>query len=139
MTINILFLCVHNAGRSQMAAGFVRATNRSDLKVWSGGSKPRAEVNPVVVAAMAERGIDISSQQPQRWTSADLDAADVVITMGCGDSCPIIRGKRYEDWGVADPAGHSLEVVRGIRDDIERRVLGLIASLATSESDSDHE
>ena len=122
-----------------MAAGFVKSLGRSDIVVWSGGSEPRETINPVAVAAMTERGIDIASQRPQRWTNADITAADIIVTMGCGDSCPVIRGKRYEDWVVADPAGHSLEVVRGIRDDIERRVLELVASLATNESCFDRE
>lgn len=133
MTVNVLFVCIHNAGRSQMAAGFVRSLGRSDIVVWSGGSDPREIVNPTAVAAMMERGIDISSQRPQRWTDTKFTAADIVVTMGCGDTCPVVPGKRYEDWTVTDPAGKSLDEVRDIRDQIERRVMDLVASIATNE------
>jgi len=126
---HILFLCVHNAGRSQMAAGFVRALNRPDIHVWSGGSEPRESLNSAAVTAMAELGIDISRQIPQRWDASDLDQADVIITMGCGDTCPIIAGKRYEDWQLRDPAGQPLEFVRTVRDDIKALVDELIETL----------
>lgn len=129
MAINILFLCVHNAGRSQMAAGFVRALNRPDIHVWSGGSEPRESINSAAVIAMAELGIDISQQNPQPWTTGDLDQADVIITMGCGDTCPVIAGKRYEDWQLRDPAGQPLEFVRAVRDDIKTLVDVLIETL----------
>jgi arsenate reductase len=137
--INILFLCVHNAGRSQMAAGFVRALNRPDIRVWSGGSAPRDSLNPVAVAAMAECGINISAQQPRTWDHADVTEADIIITMGCGDSCPILPGKRYEDWKLPDPAGQALPVVREIRDEIHRRVIDLLQRLPTNQCDFDHE
>ncbi len=129
MATNILFLCVHNAGRSQMAAGFVRALNRPDIHVWSGGSEPRESLNSAAVTAMAELGIDISRQIPQRWDASDLDQADVIITMGCGDTCPVIAGKRYEDWQLPDPAGQSLEFVRTVRDAIKTLVDVLIETL----------
>lgn len=129
MATHILFLCVHNAGRSQMAAGFVRALNRPDIHVWSGGSEPRESLNSAAVTAMAELGIDISRQIPQRWDASDLDQADVIITMGCGDTCPIIAGKRYEDWQLRDPAGQPLEFVRTVRDDIKALVDELIETL----------
>ncbi|MGN7781704.1 phosphotyrosine protein phosphatase [Mycolicibacterium sp. 22603] len=125
----VLFLCTHNAGRSQMAMGFFRhlAENRAD--VYSGGSEPAAAVNPAAVAAMAEKNIDISGQQPQRWTHDIVEAVDVVVSMGCGDECPYIPGKRYENWELADPAGQDIDAVRPIRDDIERRVRGLLDEL----------
>ena len=129
MPTNILFLCVHNAGRSQMAAGFVRSLNRPDIHVWSGGSEPRESINTAAVTAMAELGIDISRQIPQRWDASDLDQADVIITMGCGDTCPIVAGKRYEDWQLPDPAGQPLEFVRAVRDEIKTLVDVLIETL----------
>jgi arsenate reductase (thioredoxin) len=125
----VLFLCTHNAGRSQMALGFFEALTGEAAVAWSGGSTPGREVNPVAVAAMAERGIDIAHEFPKPWTDETVRAADVVITMGCGDACPIFPGKRYENWEVADPAGQDLDTVRGIRDDLERRVRTLISSL----------
>ncbi len=125
----VLFLCTHNAGRSQMALGFFQALTGDKAVAWSGGSEPGIEVNPAAIAAMAERGIDISGEFPKPWTDETVRAADVVITMGCGDACPIFPGKRYEDWNVADPAGQSVEDVRPIRDEVERRVRGLMASL----------
>ncbi len=118
-----------------MAAGFVQSLGRSDIVVWSGGSEPRETINQVAVAAMTERGIDIASQRPQRWTNADITAADIIVTMGCGDTCPVVPGKRYEDWTVTDPAGKSLDEVRDIRDQIERQVMDLVASIATNEFD----
>ncbi|MEA1903149.1 MAG: arsenate reductase ArsC [Actinomycetota bacterium] len=125
----VLFLCVHNAGRSQMAAGFMRALAARTVEVYSGGSEPADSINQVAVAAMAERGIDISAEQPERWTDDGVRAADVVVTMGCGDECPYFPGKRYLDWELADPAGLSIEEVRPIRDEIEARVMDLIETL----------
>jgi arsenate reductase len=129
MTIHVLFLCVHNAGRSQMAAGFLRSANRPDITVWSGGSAPGAAVNTAAITAMRELGIEISTQTPRKWTDTDVHQADVVITMGCGDSCPVVPGKRYEDWNLEDPAGKPIEVVRRVRDEIKRHVELLVASL----------
>jgi len=125
----ILFLCVHNAGRSQMAAGFARHLGGDGVAVFSGGSEPADAVNPVAVAAMAERGIDIGAEQPRRWTDDGVRAADVVVTMGCGDTCPYYPGLRYLDWELDDPAGRPIEEVRPIRDEIERRVRALLAEL----------
>lgn len=125
----VLFVCVHNAGRSQMAAGYLRALAGDRVRVLSGGSEPAAGINPVAVAAMAEEGIDISGAVPSILETADVKAADVVITMGCGDACPVFPGRRYEDWQLDDPAGRSLDDVRVIRDDIRSRVEGLLASL----------
>jgi arsenate reductase (thioredoxin) len=130
----ILFLCVHNAGRSQMAAAFARGLGAGRVAVFSGGSEPAASLNPAVVAAMAERGIDISAEVPRRWVDDDIRAADVVVTMGCGDECPFVPGRRYEDWELRDPAGQPLEVVREIRDDIEGRVRVLVDELVTRPS-----
>ncbi|GAA0237041.1 arsenate reductase ArsC [Cryptosporangium japonicum] len=126
----VLFLCVHNAGRSQMAMGFFTDLAGDAAVAWSGGSEPGIQVNPAAVAAMAERGIDISSEFPKPWTDETVRAADVVITMGCGDACPIFPGKRYEEWVLDDPAGEDLTAVRPIRDEIERRVRALLAELA---------
>jgi arsenate reductase (thioredoxin) len=125
----VLFVCVHNAGRSQMAAGWLRSLAGDRVAVYSGGSEPAAEVNPVAVQAMAEVGIDIAGEQPQHWTAELIGAADLVITMGCGDACPIFPGKRYEDWELDDPAGLDIAAVRPIRDDIRRRVEALLRSL----------
>ena len=124
----VLFVCVHNAGRSQMAAGFLRAL-ASHVEVLSAGSLPAEQINPVAVEAMAEVGIDIATAQPTALADADVVSADIVITMGCGDACPFYPGTRYEDWVLADPAGQDIEAVRSIRDDIQRRVQGLIATL----------
>lgn len=126
---SVLFLCTHNAGRSQMALAWFAHLAGQRALAWSGGSAPADAVNEAAVAAMAERGIDISSQVPTRWTAAQSAAADVVVTMGCGDSCPLVPGKSYEDWDVPDPAGMSLVEVRPIRDELERRVRELIARL----------
>lgn len=131
-TPTVLFVCVHNAGRSAMAAGFVRALSDGGIRVLSAGSEPADSVNRVAVDVMAERGIDIATHQPQLLDREDVRASDVVITMGCGDSCPIFPGKRYEDWELADPAGQSIEVVRDIRDDIEKRVRALVTELGVS-------
>ena len=123
----VLFLCVHNAGRSQMAAGFMRQF--SDIAVFSGGSEPASSLNPAAVEAMHEKGIDVSQYVPQRWTMELLESVDVVVTMGCGDECPFILGKKYIDWPLTDPAGQGLEMVRGVRDEIEQKVKLLAAEL----------
>jgi protein-tyrosine-phosphatase len=128
----VLFLCVHNAGRSQMALGFFQHLAGDQAVAWSGGSEPGTAVNPAAIAVMAERGIDISMEYPKPWTGDVVRAADVVITMGCGDSCPIFPGKRYEDWVLDDPAGQDVDAVRPIRDEIERRVRTLIDQLGIS-------
>ena len=125
----VLFLCVHNAGRSQMAMGFFTALAGDRAVAWSGGSEPGIEVNPAAIAAMAERGIDISGEFPKPWTDETVRAADVVITMGCGDACPVFPGKRYEDWAIHDPAGRDLAEVRRIRDELDQRVQTLISEL----------
>jgi arsenate reductase (thioredoxin) len=126
----VLFLCTHNAGRSQMALGFFQHLAGDRALAWSGGSTPGNEVNPAAVAAMAERGINIAGEYPKPWTDEVVRAADVVITMGCGDACPIFPGKRYEDWTLDDPAGMPVEQVRLIRDEIERNVRRLLDELA---------
>lgn len=125
----VLFLCVHNAGRSQMALGFFTKYAGDAAVAWSGGSEPGDEVNRSAVAAMAERGIDIAQEFPKPWTDEIVQAADVVVTMGCGDACPYFPGKRYEDWELDDPAGLDVASVRPIRDEIERRVLALLDDL----------
>ena len=125
----VLFLCVHNAGRSQMAMGFFQHLAGDQAVAWSGGSEPGHEINPSAIGAMAERGIDISREFPKPWTDEIVQAADVVITMGCGDACPVFPGKRYLDWQLDDPAGKSVEDVRPVRDEIERRVRGLLDEL----------
>ena len=128
-TTMVVFLCVHNAGRSQMAAGWAAHLGGDAVEVFSGGSDPASEVNHAAVEAMAEIGVDIRSQFPKPWTDEVVRAADVIITMGCGDACPIFPGKRYEDWPVPDPAGHGLDSVRPIRDEIEERVRALLSEL----------
>ena len=128
-TPTILFVCVHNAGRSQMAAGFVRAIAGDRIEVRSAGSIPAEQINPVAIEAIAELGIDIAAEQPKLLTTEAVQASDVVITMGCGDTCPIFPGKRYEDWELDDPAGQGIEAVRPIRDDIRARVLQLVSEL----------
>ena len=128
----VLFLCVHNAGRSQMALGFFQQLAGDRAVAWSGGSEPGREVNPAAIAAMAERGINISGEYPKPWTDEVVRAADVVITMGCGDACPVFPGTRYEDWTLDDPAGQDVEAVRPIRDEIERRVRVLLDQLGVS-------
>jgi arsenate reductase (thioredoxin) len=128
----VLFLCVHNAGRSQMAAAWLRHLAGDRVEVFSGGSNPGLEINPMATAAMAEVGIDISSEHPQPWTDEMARTADVIVTMGCGDVCPVYPGKRYEDWELTDPAGQPLDVVRRVRDDIRGRVEALIVSLASA-------
>jgi len=128
-TPSVLFVCVHNAGRSQMAAGFTEALGGGRVRVRSGGSEPGTAVNPTAVAAMAEVGIDIAGRQPRAMQVDDVRASAVVITMGCGDACPVFPGTRYEDWELTDPAGLPLEQVRPIRDEIESRVRALLADL----------
>ena len=129
MNPSVLFLCVHNAGRSQMAAGWLHHLAGDRVHVYSGGSEPASEINAAAIAAMAEVGIDISAEFPKPWTDEIVRAADVVITMGCGDACPVFPGHRYLDWPVDDPAGLDLPAVRPIRDDIRQRVEQLITSL----------
>lgn len=126
---SVLFVCVHNAGRSQMAAAYLRELSAGAVEVRSAGSAPADSVNPAVVEAMAEEGIDITSQQPKILTTQAVEVSDVVITMGCGDACPIFPGKRYEDWKLDDPAGQGVDAVRPIRDDIKGRVTELLAEL----------
>jgi arsenate reductase len=125
----VLFLCVHNAGRSQMALGWFNHLAGDRAVAWSGGSEPGSEVNPAAIAAMKEIGIDISAEFPKPWTDEIVHAADVVVTMGCGDACPLFPGKRYEDWELEDPAGQGIEVVRPIRDEIGARVRALLEEL----------
>jgi arsenate reductase (thioredoxin) len=129
---SVLFLCVHNAGRSQMAAGWMRHLAGDGVDVYSGGSEPAESVNKAAVAAMAEVGVDISEELPQPWSDEIVRAADVVVTMGCGDACPVYPGKRYVDWELDDPAGKAVEDVRPIRDDIEQRVRGLMAEIGVT-------
>jgi arsenate reductase (thioredoxin) len=133
-TPSVLFLCVHNAGRSQMAAGWLHHLAGDRVTVYSGGSEPASEINPIAMAAMDEVGIDISNNSPKPWTDEIVRAADVVVTMGCGDACPILPGKRYEDWELADPAGQPLAAVRPIRDEIRRRVEDLMERLQLREA-----
>nr|WP_206687318.1 arsenate reductase ArsC [Microbacterium yannicii] len=125
----VLFVCVHNAGRSQMAAGYLRALAGDDVEVLSAGSAPKDAINPVAIAAMAEEGIDIAGNTPKVLTVDAVRESDVVITMGCGDACPIFPGKRYEDWKLDDPAGQGIEAVRPIRDAIRARVVTLLSEL----------
>ncbi len=133
-TPEVLFVCVHNAGRSQMAAGFVRKLAGDRIRVRTAGSEPADEINPVAAEAMREVGVDLSDELPKRLTNDSVRAADVVITMGCGDACPIYPGKRYEDWELEDPAGKDLATVRQIRDEIEARVQALLDELLTTRS-----
>lgn len=128
----VLFVCVHNAGRSQMAAGFLRRLAGGRVDVFSAGSEPAEGVNPVAVEAMAEVGIDIAGFRPEVLTTDAVRTSDVVVTMGCGDACPVFPGKRYEDWDLPDPAGRPLGEVRPVRDEIERRVRALVAELLPS-------
>ncbi|MEU5694779.1 arsenate reductase ArsC [Actinosynnema sp. NPDC020468] len=129
MTPEVLFVCVHNAGRSQMAAALLRHYALGRVAVRSAGSEPAGQVNPVAARAMTELGLDITEQVPVRLSTEDVEAAEVVITMGCGDTCPVFPGKRYLDWDLADPAGRDLAAVREIRDDVDRRVRALLAEL----------
>ena len=126
----VLFVCVHNAGRSQMAAGFLQHLAGDRVTVLSAGSEPADQINPVAVEAMAEEGIDIAGNQPKVLSTEAVQDSDVVITMGCGDTCPFFPGKRYEDWVLDDPAGQGIEAVRPIRDDIRARVEALVAEIA---------
>ncbi len=125
----VLFVCVHNAGRSQMAAGFMEKLGGGKIEVLSAGSAPKDSINPVAVEAMAEKGIDIANRKPKILSTEAVQASDVVITMGCGDTCPFFPGKRYEDWVLDDPAGKPIEKVRVIRDEIEKRVQSLVTEL----------
>ncbi len=128
-TPRVLFVCIHNAGRSQMAAGYMTALSGGAVEVRSGGSEPGTQINSTAIAVMAEEGIDIGHAVPQLMTTEQVQDSDVVITMGCGDVCPIFPGKRYEDWDLVDPAGKGPDEVRPIRDDIRRRVEALLAEL----------
>jgi protein-tyrosine-phosphatase len=128
----VLFLCTHNAGRSQMALGFFNRMAGDRAVGYSGGSEPADQINPAAVAAMAEKRIDIAGEQPKRWTDEMVEAADVVVTMGCGDTCPFIPGRRYEDWTLPDPAGQPVDAVRPVRDEIEARVRELLVSLGVT-------
>jgi arsenate reductase len=129
MAPGVLFLCVHNAGRSQMAAGWTRHLGGDRVVVWSGGSEPTDQINPDAVAAMAEVGVDITAEFPKPWTDEIVRAADVVVTMGCGDACPLFPGKRYEDWALDDPSRLDIDGVRLVRDQIRQQVVELLASL----------
>ncbi|AZS46362.1 MULTISPECIES: arsenate reductase ArsC [Microbacterium] len=128
-TPSVLFVCVHNAGRSQMAAGFLRDIAGDRIEVRSAGSMPADQINPTAVEAMQELGIDITAEQPKVLTTEAVQASDVVITMGCGDACPFFPGKRYEDWKLDDPAGQGIDAVRPIRDDIRARIEQLVSEL----------
>jgi arsenate reductase (thioredoxin) len=129
---SVLFVCLHNAGRSQMAAGYLNQLSGGEIEVRSAGSEPADKINPVAVQAMAEEGIDIAPERPKILTTEAVEASDLVITMGCGDSCPYYPGKRYEDWVLDDPAGQDLDQVRPIRDQIRRRIENLIGELLSS-------
>jgi arsenate reductase len=133
---SVLFVCVHNAGRSQMAQGWLRHRAGDRIEVRSAGSAPGEQINPMAVQAMAEAGIDITTEQPKILTVEAVQQSDVVITMGCGDTCPIFPGKRYEDWDLTDPAGQPIEVVRQVRDEIRDRVDALLADLLPDTADS---
>jgi len=130
----VLFVCIHNAGRSQMAAGYARALSHGAVEVRSGGSEPGDQINPIAIQAMAEEGIDISEAVPQLMTTEQVRESDVVITMGCGDVCPIFPGKRYEDWELTDPKGKPIDEVRRIRDDIRGRVERLLAEILPAQA-----
>jgi len=132
-TVEVLFVCVHNAGRSQMAAGLLKLRSEGRIQVRSAGSAPAEEINPNAVVALEELGVDMGEAFPKPLTDEVVRAADVVVTMGCGDACPIYPGKRYEDWELDDPAGQDLETVRRIRDELDRRVQRLIAELLPDE------
>ena len=128
----VLFVCIHNAGRSQMAAGYLRELSGGRIDVLSAGSEPKDQINPIAVQVMAEEGIDIAGNTPKVLTIEAVKESDVVITMGCGDTCPIFPGKRYEDWDLTDPAGRPVDEVRPIRDDIKQRVQTLLAELLSA-------
>jgi arsenate reductase len=136
MTPSVLFVCVHNAGRSQMAAGWLKHLAGDSVEVRSAGSLPADQVNPAAVAAMAEVGIDITGRRPTVLTTDAVVASDVVVTMGCGDACPVFPGKRYLDWDLEDPAGQGVEAVRPIRDEIGTLIRGLLAELGRTASDA---
>jgi protein-tyrosine-phosphatase len=125
----VLFVCIHNAGRSQMAAGYMEALSAGRVQVLSAGSEPKDQINPVAIQAMAEEGIDIANNVPKILTTEAVKDSDVVITMGCGDTCPIFPGKRYEDWELEDPAGKDITVVRRVRDDIKGRIQTLLSEI----------
>jgi arsenate reductase len=133
----VLFLCVHNAGRSQMAAGWLQHLAGGRVDVLSAGSEPADRVNPAAIEAMHEVGIDLRAREPKRWDMAHLEAADVVVTMGCGDTCPVLPGKRYVDWPLDDPAGQGVDAVRPIRDEIEQRVRALMSELGVKPLEQD--
>lgn len=133
-TPSVLFVCVHNAGRSQMAAGWLRHLAGDRVDVGSAGSEPGKQINPVAVEAMAEVGIDISGGIPRKLDWDLAESADVIVTMGCGDTCPVFPGKRYEDWELTDPAGQPIEVVREVRDEIRERIVGLVGELLPTEA-----
>ncbi|MDP9116553.1 MAG: arsenate reductase ArsC [Actinomycetota bacterium] len=128
----VLFVCVHNAGRSQMAAGWLKSLAGERIEIWSAGSEPAEQVNPVAIEAMREVGIDISAQTPKILTADSVARADIVITMGCGETCPYFPGKRYLDWELIDPAGQGIDVVREVRDDIKGRIQTLLSELLTT-------
>jgi len=134
---SVLFVCVHNAGRSQMAAGFLTALSRGAVEVRSAGSLPADQINPAAIEAMLELGIDLRAEHPKVLTTDAVRSSDVVITMGCGDVCPIFPGKRYEDWVLDDPAGQGVDSVRPIRDEIRARVLALVAELGVDPAESE--
>jgi len=134
---SVLFVCVHNAGRSQMAAGFLTALSRGAVEVRSAGSLPADQINPAAIEAMLELGIDLRAERPKVLTTDAVRSSDVVITMGCGDVCPIFPGKRYEDWVLDDPAGQGVDSVRPIRDEIRARVLALVAELGVDPAESE--
>ena len=129
---SVLYVCIHNAGRSQMAAAYTRHLSGGAVEVRSAGSEPADQVNPAVREALLEAGIDISAETPKILTTDAVQASDVVVTMGCGDTCPIFPGKRYEDWDLQDPAGQGVDAVRPIRDEVKRRVLDLLTSLGVT-------
>ncbi len=130
---SVLFLCVHNAGRSQIGAGWMRSLGQEAVQVYSAGSEPADQINPMAVKAMAEVGIDITDQQPKKWIDDMVREVDVIISMGCGDTCPVYPGKRYIDWEIDDPAGQEIETIRVVRDQIERYVRELLAELLGGE------
>ena len=132
----VLFICVHNAGRSQMAAGLLKLRSQGRINVRSAGSAPAEEINPNAVAALEELGVDVTEEYPKPLTEEVVRAADIVITMGCGDACPVYPGKKYEDWELDDPAGQDLETVRRIRDQLDRRVQELIGELLPDDTPS---
>ena len=131
---SVLFLCVHNAGRSQIGAGWMRHLAGEEIQVYSAGSSPAEQINPVAVEAMSEIGIDIKTQQPKKWTDEIVREVDVIISMGCGDTCPVYPGKRYIDWEIEDPAGQEIEMIRIVRDQIKKHVQELIVELLPKKS-----